>query len=497
MSESAFRTRLLHSVEALRLLLQRPGFGVGPASIGAELEMCIVDGDGCPLGLNEEIRTTVADPRVTLEVNRFNLELNTSPQAFEGPAFFTLGKQMFELLTALEEEAERRDGHIVTIGILPTLREGDLDRTQMTHADRYERMSEKLRAIRGQPFRIKITGRDVVELASDDLTLEGANTALQIHLRVAPERFGNVYDAANLAIAPVLALAVNSPLLLGCDLWSETRIPLFEQSVDVRHGASHGDPGRCSLGLDWVAGGPDALFHQAVEHYPPLFDELTDEDPLEIVKAGGVPSLAELRLHQSTVWRWNRAVYDPAGEGHVRIEMRALPAGPSMVDMLANSAFLLGLTLGLEPEMESIRSRLTFAQVSHNFYSAAHDGASGLLTWPGANGIQRMEAAALIEQLIPIAKRGLSASGIDHEESDELLRVISERAERRMTGAEWQRITLAAYQTDFDRPTALRKMLIRYVECAGSGRPVAEWPIADAEWSQEHGPSVWQAISPK
>ncbi|MEO1174793.1 MAG: hypothetical protein AAFX94_22480 [Myxococcota bacterium] len=287
MSESAFRTRLFHCVEALRLLIQRPGFGVGPASIGAELEMCIVDGKGHPLGLNEEIRSTVGDPRVTLEVNRFNLELNTSPQSFEGPAFFTLGKQMFELLTALESEAERREGHIVTIGILPTLREHDLDPAQMTHADRYERMSAKLRAIRGQPFRIKITGRDVVELACDDLTLEGANTALQLHLRVPPDRFGNVYDAANLAIAPVLALAVNSPLLLGCDLWSETRIPLFEQSVDVRHGASHGDPGRCSLGLDWVADGPDALFRQAVEHYPPLSTTARGSSSLSSSKSGG------------------------------------------------------------------------------------------------------------------------------------------------------------------------------------------------------------------
>ncbi|MEO0811412.1 MAG: glutamate--cysteine ligase, partial [Myxococcota bacterium] len=299
MDSGQFRLKLDESVQALRELLAREGFGQGEPSIGAELEMCIVGPEGAAKGLNEELRQAVGDPRVTLEVNRFNLELNTTPQPFRGRAFFALGKQMFELLSALEKAAAQANAHIVTIGILPTLEESDLDSHSMTDAQRYEALSVGLREIRGRPFHIKISGRDVVELSSEDITLEGANTALQLHLRVDPERFGDVYDASNLAIGPVLALSANSPLLLGCDLWSETRIPLFEQSVDVRSGAIHGAVGRCSLGVDWVRGGPDVLFEQAVRLYPPLLMELTDEDPLETVRSGGVPKLYEMRLHHS------------------------------------------------------------------------------------------------------------------------------------------------------------------------------------------------------
>ncbi|MEM6730156.1 MAG: glutamate--cysteine ligase [Myxococcota bacterium] len=499
MTGDAFRQRLDASIVALRELLAREGFGSGAPSIGAELEMCIVGPRGHARGINEEIRAAVHDRRVTLEVNNFNLELNTDPQNFTGRVFFALGEQMFDVLSKLEREAEKRDSHIVTIGILPTLVEEDLDSHSMTHAHRYEALSHGLREIRGKPFHIRISGKDVVELASEDITLEGANTALQIHLKVDPSRFGDVYDAANLAIAPVLAVSANSPLLLGCDLWSETRIPLFEQSVDVRHGAAHGSPGRCSLGMDWVRGGPDVLFQEAVEHYPPLLRELGEEDPVAVVRNGGVPSLSELRLHQSTVWRWNRAVYDPVGDGHCRIEMRALPAGPSMVDMMANLAFLLGLTLGLENEMERIRESLDFEQVSHNFYSAAQYGATASLAWPGLVGIERLEASELVQRLVPVAMRGLISCNVDPEEAEELLAVISERAARKRTGAFWQRETLRVYSERMSRPDALREMLLRYVEYAASGYPVAEWPIADAPWGDSGVARVdiWNSISPK
>ncbi len=499
MDAGLFRLRLDDSILALRELLARDGFGRGEPTIGAELEMCIVDPLGSAKGLNEELRKRVGDRRVTLEVNRFNLELNTDPLPFRDRVFFALGSQMYEVLSALEKAAEEREAHIVTVGILPTLRECDLDSESMTHAARYEALSLSLREIRGRPFQIRIAGRDVVELASDDITLEGANTAFQLHLRVEPERFGDVYDAANLALGPALAVGANSPLFLGCDLWSETRIPLFEQSVDVRHGPSHGSIGRCSLGVDWVRGGPDVLFEQAVRLYPPLLMELSEEQPLEVVRSGGVPALSELRLHHSTVWRWNRAVYDPVGDGHCRIEMRALPAGPSMVDMLANAAFLLGLTLGLEPEMGRIRDQMPFEQVSQNFYAAAQYGLNASIAWPGLCGLERLDAAELAQRLIPVAMRGLSSCTVDPEEAEELLAIISERAARRRSGAEWQRETLTAFECRMPREEALQQMLLRYVELASSGYPVAEWPIGDEPWGAPGVARVelWNAISPK
>lgn len=499
MEGSAYRARLERSLEAFRRLLARDGFGAGEVSIGAELEMCIVDDGGNARALNEELLEAVGDERVTLEVNRFNLEINTTPHILTGGAFGALGREMRELLDALQRAADRHRAKIVTIGILPTLSEADLESNAMSHRHRYVALSHGLRKIRGQPFHIRISGEDVVELTSNDITLEGANTALQLHLRVDPSRFGDVYDASNLAIAPALAIAANSPLLLGCDLWSETRIPLFEQSVDVRHGAAHGKPGRCSLGVGWLNAGPDALFRQAVELYPPLLEDDSDEDPLAVVDSGGVPTLSDLRTHQSTVWRWNRAVYDPHGQGHVRIEMRALPAGPSLIDMLANSAFLIGLTIGLEPEMERIRERLSFEQVSHNFYTAARYGITAALAWPGLCGVEYVEAAELVRRLVPVALRGLIACNIDPSEAEELLAVVTQRAVRRQTGAVWQRESLRILEGRESRSQALTTLLALYREGESSGRPVADWPLGGEPWSKEPSTpsSLRKAFSPQ
>jgi hypothetical protein len=282
----------------------------------------------------------------------------------------------------------------------------------------------------------------------------------------------------------VLAAAGNSPLFLGRVLWEETRIALFEQTADDRDTpARERLVSRVAFGTDWLRGSVLELFEESVRHHEPLLPILGDEDPLAVVGDGGVPGLDELRLHQGTVWRWNRAIYDDGYGGHLRIELRPLPAGPTVVDMLANAAFLLGLTLALAPEAEDWTGRLLFARAHANFYDAARLGLEAELTWLGPDGEpQRVGAAELVPRLLPTARRGLVAAGVDAAEADRLLGVIADRVAAGQTGAVWQRRTLAALEAGEgeagrDRDRAVRALLERYLDLQAGGDPVHTWPV--------------------
>ena len=357
---SHFRDRLEECLSALGQLLERPGFGAGPATLGAELELFLVDGAARPLPHNQAIRAAAADPRVTVELDRFNLELNASPVQLAGRPFSALGGELTTLLDHVADAAADHAGRLALIGILPTLSRADLGPGVMTDVPRYRALSSGLRRLRQDPFHIRIAGEDPLELASEDVALEGATSSFQVHLRVDPADFTRTYNAVQLATAPVLAVSGNSPTFLGHRLWEETRIAVFKQSVDDRQGR---EPrrrlSRTALGTGWLRGGPLELFAESVRLYHPL---LPVAGGLELSGGAGcqAPPLDELRLHQGTVWRWNRAIYDPASGGHLRIEMRALPAGPTMIDMLANAAFLIGLSLWLAEQDQQWTYALPF-----------------------------------------------------------------------------------------------------------------------------------------
>jgi hypothetical protein len=279
----------------------------------------------------------------------------------------------------------------------------------------------------------------------------------------------------------VLAVAGNSPTFLGHRLWEETRVALFKQALDDRDAAGRSSRRICrvAFGTGWIATGAMELLEESVRLHEPLLPVLSGECPLERVAAGQVPTLEELRLHQSTVWRWNRAIYDPAGGGHFRIEARALPAGPTVVDMLANAAFLLGLTLSLAPDADAWMRQVPFRQAHHNFYRAAQLGLRAELAWPlGAGGrVVTIPADQLIQRLLPAAHQGLKDAGVLPEEVDELLAVIEARAAAGQTGAVWQRRTLAALEPQLGREQALAGMLERYLELQGTNVPVHTWPV--------------------
>jgi gamma-glutamyl:cysteine ligase YbdK (ATP-grasp superfamily) len=477
---SHFAERLQECLSALRQLLDRPGFGVGPATVGAELELSLVDGAARPLRYNQAIRAAAADPRIAVELDRFNLELNASPTPLAGRPFATLGGELNVLLDHVAHAARDHAGRLALIGILPTLTRADLGPGVMTDVPRYRALSSGLRRLGQDPFRIRIAGEDPLELASEDVALEGANTSFQVHLRVNPADFTRTYNAVQLATAPALAVSGNSPTFLGHRLWQETRIALFKQSVDDRQ--AYGPRrrlARTALGTGWLRGGALELFTESVRLHQPLLPVLGGPGPPAGSSEWQVPPLDELRLHHGTVWRWNRAIYDPASGGHLRIEMRALPAGPTVIDMLANAAFLIGLSLWLADQDQQWTYALPFERADHGFYRAAQQGLSAQLSWPAGHRDQMrtLPADKLVAELVPAARQGLLQAGVAAAEADGLLAVISARAASGQTGAAWQRAMLAAAERRHDRDRALAVMFDRYIRCADTGLPVHTWPV--------------------
>ncbi|MFU8857582.1 MAG: glutamate--cysteine ligase, partial [Deferrisomatales bacterium] len=335
-----FEARLRECLEALGLLLRRPGFGEGPATLGAELELFLVSPQGGALPINQKVLSEILDSRLTYELDRFDLECNLSPLPLAGRPFAALGRELGEVLALADRGARAHRGRAVAVGILPTFRAADFGSLSMTDVARYRVMSSALRSRRGEPFAVRLEGPDPLELVAEEAVLEGANASFQVHLRVAPAGFTDTYNAAQLATAPVLAACGNSPIFLGHRLWQETRIGLVKQSVDDRPAGAErrGVPARVSFGRRWLDGGAEELFAGIVKQYPAVLPVVADEAPVASASAGRVPELAELRLHTGTVWLWNRPVYDPADGGHLRVELRALPAGPTAVDMVANAA---------------------------------------------------------------------------------------------------------------------------------------------------------------
>jgi hypothetical protein len=337
---------------------------------------------------------------------------------------------------------------------------------------------------RRQATSCRSTVADPLEVAVDDVALEGANTSFQVHLRVDPGRFTATYNAVQLATGPVLAVAGNSSTFLGRRLWEETRVALFKQVVDDRDAAGKASRRVCrvAFGTGWVRDGAAELLEDSVRLHEPIIPVLAAERPLDRLDGGQVPALEELRLHQGTVWTWNRAIYDPTAGGHLRVEMRALPAGPTVVDMLANAAFHLGLALALVPDAGTWTRRLPFQQAHHNFYRAAQLGLGASLAWPLDPGwrVRTLPVAELARRLLPTARRGLEQAGVAGDEIDRLLEVIEARVTTAQTGAAWQRRTLAALEPRLGRDRALAAMLERYLELQAAGDPVHTWPVAAA-----------------
>ncbi len=476
-----FSIRLYQCLDTLKELIQKPGFGQGKKMIGAELENYIVAQNGQVLPINTLLIEQAKNPNYTVELNRFNLEINLEPEALDATVFSRLQHQLEINQQYLQSIADQHQAKIVPIGILPTLEAKHLMSEFMTDMARYQALSKFLWQSRGKDFRVHISGDDEVQLTSPHVTLEGANTSFQFHLMVEHHKFAQVFNAIQLTTPLVLAIAANSPIFLGKSLWDETRIALFKQSIDSRHRGNMNwrQPSRVTFGHGWVRDNAWELFAETVALYKPIFPILSEQDPLEATSQGEIPKLEELSLHMGTTWPWNRPVYSHHDGGHVRIEMRAMPAGPSAIDMCANAAFATGLALGIQSNIEEQLAVMPFRFAEYNFYRAAQNGLEANILWPDAkqHQIVEMPISQVIEQMLPIAAQGLSKLDIAQEESNFYLGIIQKRIKQKISGARWQKYMLYKLEQNSNRQQACSDMLNMYMQQQETGKPVTEWPL--------------------
>ena len=476
-----FENRLEENLSVLQELLADPAFGTGNSSIGAELELYIVGTDGNPLYANQEIINELKDPQLTVELNRYNLEYNLTPYWLTQSAFSSIEEEIVKKLREVNAAAAIYNGRIVAIGILPTLKRSDFGDHSVTERKRYQALMSQLIKRSGTQFRIDVNGKDPLKLTMEDITFEGANTSFQVHYRVNPIDFADIYNAIQMVTPLAVAIGANSPTLFGHSLWHETRVPLFKQSIDTRHTDAYRwrNPARVNFGQGWLRHNAVDLFRETVRIYPALLPICAQHSSKQQQEDGEVPSLAELRLHLSTVWLWNRPVYDDAEGGHLRIEMRALPAGPTAVDMVANAAFLIGLAEGIRPQINELLPALPFHLAEYNFYRAAQHGLDAKLVWPhlGQHGYREQTITDIIDQLLPCAQQGLDAIGVPLEESKRYLSVIQRRLDRKQNGAIWQQNKLSQLNQSMSTDIASHTLLETFINHSNSNIPVAEWPL--------------------
>jgi len=468
-----FSLRLENQLDVLRELITGDSFRADAPSLGAELEMYLVDDAFQPASVNEKLLEMANHPQLTPELNQYNLEFNLSPVAAPGKSFAAVEKELRDFLDLLQGHARSINANILPIGILPTLREEHLGQSYMTDRDRYHALTRGLCGVHGTGFHININGKDQLTLQGEGVTPEGANTSFQVHLRVPAQDFARYYNAAQLTTPLVLALAANSPIISGHRLWQETRVALFKQSIDFRE-RGHPDwrqPARVHFGHGWSRKGAWELFAENVALYKPIIPIVFDDE------GHNPPELRELCLHCGTIWPWNRAVYGATDGGHLRIEFRSLPAGPTVIDMLANMALSIGWAVGLGDSIDEYVARLPFKFAEYNFYRAAQDGLGAKLIWPKKHlgGLDEHPIADLIEEMLPRARVGLEKIGIDSDEIDRLWTVIEDRFESRRTGAAWQLQTFEAYLEKMSVDEASARMTADYVDHVMEGKPVASW----------------------
>jgi len=483
----AFSKALLDDVAALEAMLAAGRFETGVRRIGAEQEMFLVDDAMLPAAVAPSLLERAHDPRLTSELAAFNLEANLSPLSYGGRSLSALESELHEVLTLARRAAQRERADVVLAGILPTLREGDLTLAKMTPSARYQALNRAMTRLRGGQFAIDIRGVDHLQLSHDNVMLEGCNTSFQIHLQVAPDEFAALYNAAQAAAAPVLAAAVNAPAFLGRRLWQETRIALFERSVDERS-VTHQQRGhmpRVTFGNDWVQKSVVEIFREDIARFRVLLSAEHDQPPAAVLAAGGVPKLSALRLHSGTIYRWNRACYGISdnGQPHLRIEHRALPAGPTARDEVANAAFFYGLVAHLRRAHGDVARVMRFDAAKTSFFAAAREGLNAQLTW--TDGKPRPAAQLIVDELLPAARRALVDDGFDADEARGYLDVIEARVRSGQTGAAWALRSIEAMgeamreaMADCDAAARDRALTEAMLERQRRGEPVHTWPLA-------------------
>ncbi len=471
-----YRRKVQLCLDVFETMLAQSSFEFDRPLTGMEIECNLVDADYQPALRNQEVLASIADPAYQTELGAYNIEFNVPPRPLPGRSALELEDEVRASLNAAEAKAAEDGAHIVMIGILPTLMPEHLQAGWMSESARYQALNDSIFTARGEDIDIEISGPEPLSLQSNDIAPESACTSMQLHLQVSPAEFAENWNAAQVLAGPQLALGANSPYFFGHELWAETRIELFSQATDTRADElkTQGVRPRVWFGERWITSIFD-LFEENVRYFPSLLPEISDEDPAATLAAGRTPQLSELRLHNGTIYRWNRPVYDVVdGKPHLRVENRVLPAGPTVIDMLANSAFYYGTLRALTNEDRPLWTKMSFAAAQKNFFTAARHGMDARLYWPGLGEVTADEL--VLRELLPMAHEGLRTRGVAAEVRDRYLGVIEARAKSGRNGASWQTTTVRALQQrGLARPAALAEMLRMYCEHMHSNAPVHTW----------------------
>ncbi len=486
-----FMRALLEDLRALAYMLTEGRVESGKLRIGAEQEMFLIDKDLRPAPISVDVLKRANDARLTTEIARFNLEANLTPLDLTGNCFTQMQDELEELLKLTRESAETLGANVLLSGILPTLQKSDLTLENLTPIPRYHELNRGVIGMRGGPFSIHIKGLDELSLTHDNIMMESCNTSFQIHFQSTPGGFVNDYNVAQAVTAPVLAAAVNSPLLFGYRLWQETRVALFQHSTDARSRPqlARSQPTRVSFGDHWLQNSVVELFHEQISRFRPIIIAQPDENPFQVLARGETPLFSALRVHNGTVWRWNRACYGVTdGVPHLRIENRALPAGPTPVDEIANAAFFTGLMLALPNEYGEISKRMSFDDAKSNFFRAARHGLDAHFRW--VDGASHSASSLILDELLPLARKGLSDAQVDSKDIDKYLTIIEKRTRSGQTGARWIIESLSTLPDDTSRDIRQRRLTSAILERQKDGKPVHQWPIADMgsvdDWEQSY-----------
>ncbi len=479
-----FTRHLIQDVRALEYMLAQGRLEEGVRRIGAEQELFLTDRRWQPAPLVEKVMELNTDERLVTELTRFNAEFNLDPLAFGGDCLSRMEEGVNEMMAYVRRIVREAGGEVIMTGILPTVTLSDLTLENMTPSPRYYALNDAIGRLRGGQAQFQIRGVDELFVKHDSIMLEGVNTSFQTHFQVAPSEFAKFYNIAQVVAAPVLAVAGNSPLLFGKRLWRETRIALFQQAVDTRSSNLYlreMSP-RVHFGTGWVEESVTEIFKEDISRFRVLLTTDLDEDPFEVLQAGGVPKLQALQLHNGTVYRWNRACYGMTdGEPHLRIENRILPSGPTPADEVANAAFWFGLVSGLAARHADISQVMDFDDVKSNFMAAARLGLDAQFAW--THGRKLPASEVILGELLTIARQGLDASQVDAADAERYLGIIRERTETRKTGAQWQLDSLVKSKGKGSRAERLSALVAAMAELQEKGQPVHTWPPADFDES--------------
>ncbi|MEE9354676.1 MAG: glutamate--cysteine ligase [Methylococcaceae bacterium] len=459
-----FYKQLNIETEHLKYLIEKQALSEQSPIAGFEVEAWLLDRGMRPTPSNQLFLEQLDSSLASAELAKFNIELNNIPIPLTNEVLRLLHEDLAQTWQAANQTANQQNIHLALIGTMPTLEQDQLSLKNMSEMNRYRALNEQILNSRGKPIHIDISGKEHLKFDHFDVMLEAATTSFQIHTQVPFPLAHHYYNASIIASAPLVAIAANGPYLFGKDLWDETRIPLFEQAIETGGyaGAAHGPLKRVSFGSGYARESIFECFAENVEHFPILLPIKFESDPAEF---------EYLRLHNGTIWRWNRPLvgFDDDKTPHFRIENRTPAAGPSIVDQIANAAFYYGLANQLTNEIIKNGIPFPFSQAKDNFYQAARHGLNGHIIWQ--NGEKHRLQSFLTDHLIPKASQGLRALQIQPEQIDNYLGIIKHRVRNKQTGAQWQREFIKKH------PNQFRLMMKHYVQHQSSGKPVSEWPL--------------------